>query len=174
MDEPMTEEQRPVRGVVEVFIAFEMTALYKKGTVQFSCFRPIRLIPQPRLTGRNEKGFKDFLTKNAAWRSLRPHVVACSYMNAWSEKSPCTQTHTPPPVSPVHTTVTVMGILWYVLFSFSTLWAAQQRLSGGGTGYGWFINESPSPNTWEVEERQCKQGRHTCTNLISRRWVSLY
>lgn len=30
MDEPMTEEQRPVRGVVEVFIAFEMTACTKR------------------------------------------------------------------------------------------------------------------------------------------------
>lgn len=64
----MTKEQRPVRGVAEAFIAFEMIlyALYEKGTEQLSCFTPIRLIPQPRLTGRNEKGFKDFLTKNAA------------------------------------------------------------------------------------------------------------
>lgn len=46
------------------------------GAEQLSCFRPIRLILQPRLTGRNEKGFKDFPTKNAAPRSFRPQTVA--------------------------------------------------------------------------------------------------
>lgn len=68
MDDSMTKEQRPVGGVAGAFIAFEMIlyALHKKGTEQFSCFRPIRLIPQPRLTGSNEKRFEDFLTKNAA------------------------------------------------------------------------------------------------------------
>lgn len=36
----MTKRQRPGRGVVEAFIAFEMTlnANFIKGTEQFSCF----------------------------------------------------------------------------------------------------------------------------------------
>lgn len=80
MDDFMAKEQRPVGGVVEAFIAFEMTMLCtEKGTEQFSCFKPIRLILQPRLTGWNEKGFKDFLTKNAAWRSFHPHAVASTH-----------------------------------------------------------------------------------------------
>lgn len=155
-----------------------MKCLHKKGTEQLSCFRPIRLILRPLLSGRNEKSFKDFPTKNGAWRSLRTNVVASAHMNTQSKsKSPSRHTYTPPPVSPVHTGCGCHEVIFYILRSSAGVeWC--------GTGCGWFITESPQPNTWGMEEQQCRLGwdaqthahthRHTCSNGISRGPVSLY
>lgn len=69
----------------------------KWRTEQVSCFRPIRLILQPRLTGRNEKGFKDFQTKKFS-------MTLFSMLTWWPPHNPELPfyTHTPSPVSPVH------------------------------------------------------------------------
>ena len=160
IDDPVTLERR----LVEAFITFEMILRIEKGTEQFSCFRPIRLILQPRLTGRNEKGFKDFLTKNAAWRSYPPHVVASTHKYCIQTRihnqnlTLHTHTHTHPPVSGVHS-----GRL---VFSSFKLWAAQQGLCVGGAGWGWFMPESPLPNTWGLEP-QFRLDTHTDTHASS-------
>lgn len=116
-------EQRSARGVaVRLLLHLKMIicALYKKRTEQLACFWPISLILQPRLTGTNEKGFKAFLAKNAAQRSFRPHMVASLHKYTREQsKTPLshTYTHTPPPVSPVHTGQSCLFFSFYILSS---------------------------------------------------------
>lgn len=163
-------EQRSARGVaVGLLLHLKMIicALYKKRTEQLSCFWPIRLILQPRLAGTNEKGFKDFLAKNAEQCSFRPHMVASLHKYTQEQSKtplPHTYTHT-------HTSSCVTCTHWPELsfFSFYIL------SSSVGVGWCWswlrlihaLVTASKHLRDARTTEQAKSTHTHTCTQVES-------